>query len=82
MTGTNKEITLEDIKDGLNQIYDRLSEIELILNDPMHGLAMPEGMTMQAGTVLNFNYDETIIGITPELNPNTIDIANPGVKND
>jgi hypothetical protein len=43
---------------------------------------MPEGMTMQAGTVLNFNYDETIIGITPELNSNTIDIANPGVKND
>lgn len=52
MTGT-EEITLKTINDSLNQVLDRLSEIEMILNDPMHGLDLPEGLTMQAGTMVD-----------------------------
>ena len=47
MTGT--EITLKDVKDDLNQILDRLSEIEMILNDPMHGIELPEGVNVDVG---------------------------------
>lgn len=47
MTGT--DITLKDVKDDLNQILDRLSEIEMILNDPMHGIELPEGVNVDVG---------------------------------
>lgn len=47
MTGTN--ITLKDVKDDLNQILDRLSAIEIILNDPMHGIEFPEGVNVDVG---------------------------------
>ena len=42
MTGTDKVVTLKDVKDDLNQILDRLSAIEVILNDPLHGIDFPE----------------------------------------
>ena len=45
MTGI-KETTMEDLMSGINQIMDRLSEIEIILNDPMHGIELPEGLTV------------------------------------
>ena len=47
MSGT--EITLKDVKDDLNQILDRLSAIEIILNDPMHGIEFPEGVNVDVG---------------------------------
>ena len=50
-----EEITLKTINESLNQVLDRLSEIEMILNDPMHGLDLPEGLTMQAGTMVDEN---------------------------
>ena len=50
MTGT-KEVTLEDLMAGINQMNDRLSEIELILNDPLHGIDLPEGLTIDVGSM-------------------------------
>lgn len=51
MTGTDKNIMstekkLDLVLDQLNQVTDRLSEIEMILNNPMHGIDMPEGVDM------------------------------------
>ena len=73
MSGT--KITLEDVKDDLNQILDRLSAIEIILNDPMHGIEFPEGVnvdigeqpTMAAG-IENFdgNYELTKYSLFPD----------------
>ena len=45
MSGT-KTVTLQDVKDDLNQILDRLSAIEVILNDPMHGIEFPENINV------------------------------------
>ena len=50
MTGT-KVTTMDDLMAGINQIMDRLSEIEMILNDPMHGIDLPEGLTIDVGTM-------------------------------
>ena len=47
MSGT--KVTLKDVKDDLNQILDRLSAIEIILNDPMHGISFPEGVNVEVG---------------------------------
>ena len=49
MSGTDKVVTLKDVKDDLNQILDRLSAIEVILNDPMHGIEFPEGVKVDVG---------------------------------
>ena len=50
MTGTNeKVVTLKDVKDDLNQILDRLSAIEVILNDPLHGIDFPENVKVDVG---------------------------------
>ena len=66
MTGTNeKVVTLKDVKDDLNQILDRLSAIEVILNDPLHGINFPENVNVDVGAqpyaagIENFdgNYD-------------------------
>ena len=46
MTGTSNEITLKTLNDNLQQVLDRLSEIEMILNNPMHGIDMPDGVDM------------------------------------
>ena len=48
MTGT-KNVTMEDLMAGINQMNDRLSEIELILNDPLHGIDLPEELTVDVG---------------------------------
>ena len=48
MTGT-KNVTMEDLMAGINQMNDRLSEIEMILNDPLHGIDLPEGLTVDVG---------------------------------
>jgi hypothetical protein len=47
---------------------DRLSEIELILNDPLHGLddLLPDGFTMEAGTMLDADYPATLTDIKTE----------------
>ena len=50
MTGT-KVTTMDDLMAGINQIMDRLSEIEMILNDPMHGLDLPEGLTVDVQSI-------------------------------
>ena len=50
MTGT-KVTTMDDLMAGINQIMDRLSEIEMILNDPMHGIDLPEGLTIDVGSM-------------------------------
>ena len=67
MTGT-KEITMNDLMAGINQMNDRLSEIELILNDPLHGLddLLPDGFTMEAGTMLDADYPATLTDIKTE----------------
>ena len=50
MTGTDeKVVTLKDVKDDLNQILDRLSAIEVILNDPLHGIDFPENVKVDVG---------------------------------
>jgi hypothetical protein len=50
MTGTNDtKVTLESINDNLNSVLDRLCEIEMILNDPMHGIELPEGVNVGVG---------------------------------
>ena len=50
MTGTNDtKVTLESINDNLNSVLDRLCEIEMILNDPMHGIELPEGVNVDVG---------------------------------
>ena len=49
MTGTDKVVTLKDVKDDLNQILDRLSAIEVILNDPLHGIDFPENVKVDIG---------------------------------
>ena len=55
MTGTNKPNIMSAITNGgrassveekLDNILERLTEIEKILNDPMHGIDMPEGVDM------------------------------------
>ena len=55
MTGTNKPNIMSAITNGgrassveekLDNILERLTEIEKILNDPMHGIDMPEGIGM------------------------------------
>lgn len=78
MTGT-EEITLKDINNALNQVLDRLSEIEMILNDPMHGLDLPEGLTMQAGTVMDL---DTVITTQFEMNEGESTFTLTGDKND
>ena len=40
------ENKIDIVLDRLNQVTDRLSEIEMILNNPMHGIDMPEGVGM------------------------------------
>ncbi len=50
MSGTKeKVVTLKDVKDDLNQILDRLSAIEIILNDPLHGIDFPENVKVDVG---------------------------------
>jgi len=44
-----KVTTMDDLMAGINQIMDRLSEIEMILNDPMHGIELPEGVNIDLG---------------------------------
>ena len=44
--GSSTEDKLDLVLDRLNQVTDRLSEIEMILNNPMHGIDMPEGVEM------------------------------------
>ena len=56
-----KVTTMDDLMAGINQIMDRLSEIEMILNDPMHGIELPEGLTMEAGTMVDLD------GVSPTL---------------
>ena len=75
MTGTDKVVTLKDVKDDLNQILDRLSAIEVILNDPMHGIDFPENVkvdigeqpTMAAGIeTFDGNYELTKYSMYPD----------------
>lgn len=72
MTGT-KVTTMDDLMAGINQIMDRLSEIEMILNDPMHGLDLPEGVTMEAGTILNTD-NMTTTTLTGGYEPSLFDL--------
>ena len=58
MTGTN-DVILKELRDGLNQVLDRLSEIEMILNDPMHGIEMPEGVNIDVGEQPIVDMDST-----------------------
>jgi hypothetical protein len=58
MTGT-KNVTMEDLMAGINQMNDRLSEIELILNDPLHGIDLPEGLTIDVGSMDDPRYTIT-----------------------
>jgi hypothetical protein len=58
MTGT-KNVTMEDLMAGINQMNDRLSEIELILNDPLHGIDLPEGLTIDVGSMGDPRYTIT-----------------------
>jgi hypothetical protein len=58
MTGT-KNVTMEDLMAGINQMNDRLSEIELILNDPLHGIDLPEGLTIDVGSMDDPTYTIT-----------------------
>ena len=75
MTGTDKVVTLKDVKDDLNQILDRLSAIEVILNDPLHGINFPENVkvdigeqpTMAAGIeTFDGNYELTKYNMYPD----------------
>ena len=59
MTGT-KKVTLEDLMAGINQMNDRLSEIELILNDPLHGIDLPEGLTIDVGSMASDDHQFNI----------------------
>ena len=61
MTGT-KATTMDDLMVGINQIVDRLSEIEMILNDPMHGIELPEGLTVDVQPI-----DDQPFYYTPNL---------------
>ena len=58
MTGT-KNVTMEDLMAGINQMNERLSEIELILNDPLHGIDLPEGLTVDVGSMDDLTYTIT-----------------------
>ena len=66
-----KVTTMDDLMAGINQIMDRLSEIEMILNDPMHGLELPEGVTMQAGTMID---TDAMTDVTITTDPSLFDI--------
>lgn len=68
-----KVTTMDDLMAGINQIMDRLSEIEMILNDPMHGLDLPEGVTMEAGTILNTD-NMTTTTLTGGYEPSLFDL--------
>lgn len=59
MTGTD-QVTLKELRDGLNQVLDRLSEIEMILNDPMHGIELPEGVNVDVGEQPTVDMSSTI----------------------
>ena len=57
MSGTKVNVTLQDVKDDLNQILDRLSAIEVILNDPLHGIQFPENVNVDVGGAGIENFD-------------------------
>lgn len=57
MSGTKVNVTLQDVKDDLNQILDRLSAIEVILNDPLHGIQFPENVNVDVGAAGIENFD-------------------------
>jgi hypothetical protein len=67
MTGT-KEVTLEDLMAGINQMNDRLSEIELILNDPLHGIDLPEGLTIDVGSMASDDPNLKIVTMEGDAN--------------
>lgn len=82
MTGTSNEITLKTLNDNLQQVLDRLSEIEMILNNPMHGIDMPDGVDMNinpTGISFDGNYVDSAgnnlaFNTNPEYNISSVDV--------
>ena len=84
MTGTEDQIEnkLDKVLDQLNQVTDRLSEIEMILNNPMHGIDMPDGVDMNidpAGVGFDGHYVDSAgnnlaFSTNPEYNISSVDV--------
>ena len=84
MTGTADQIEnkLDKVLDQLNQVTDRLSEIEMILNNPMHGIDMPEGVDMSINpTAVSFDGhyvdsagNNLAFTTNPEYNISSVDV--------
>jgi len=60
--------TMDDLMAGINQIMDRLSEIEMILNDPMHGIELPEGVNIDVGEQPTVDMSSTFTVDPPNYN--------------